>query len=124
MTAETAATTPSQVSPVEEVKSTAPWRVALKFLAAAGFAAGAVSRYQKMNAASISPNADPSIIISDESAQRHRRLSEVSLIGDAVPSYMDKTVEDLKSREKLFSETPEKEIKYWFEYTGPLQVCD
>lgn len=29
---------------------------------------------------------------------------------------------DLEAREKLFADTPEQEIKYWFEYSGPLQV--
>ena len=38
------------------------------------------------------------------------------------PSYMRKLWEDLTARKKLFEETPEEEIKYWFEYAGPLQV--
>jgi len=38
------------------------------------------------------------------------------------PSYMRKLFDDLASRKKLFDETPEEEIKYWFEYAGPLQV--
>jgi len=29
---------------------------------------------------------------------------------------------ELKERKKLMEETPPEEIKYWFEYTGPLQV--
>lgn len=39
----------------------------------------------------------------------------------AVPSYMNHLMEDLAARTKLFEETPADEIKYWFEYTGPLQ---
>ena len=31
-------------------------------------------------------------------------------------------MEDLTSRKKLFAETPPDEIKYWFEFPGPLQV--
>lgn len=41
---------------------------------------------------------------------------------DDHPSYMSKLFDDLTSRKKLFDETPPEEIKYWFEYAGPLQV--
>lgn len=41
---------------------------------------------------------------------------------DEHPSYMRKLFDDLTSRKKLFEETPPEEIKYWFEYAGPLQV--
>jgi len=30
-------------------------------------------------------------------------------------------MKDLAEREKLWAETPPEEVKYWFEYTGPLQ---
>lgn len=30
-------------------------------------------------------------------------------------------MDDLAARKKLFDETPPEEVKYWFEYTGPLQ---
>jgi hypothetical protein len=46
-----------------------------------------------------------------------RRLTE-----DTVPDYMEPVLADLRAREKLFEDTPPEEIKYWFEYTGPLQV--
>lgn len=49
----------------------------------------------------------------------HRRLMEA--VRD-VPSYMQHLMEDLRAREKLFEDTPPEEVKYWFEYTGPLQV--
>lgn len=49
-----------------------------------------------------------------------RRLTEV--IGDSVPAYMKGLMKDLKERKKLFDETPAEEVKYWFEYTGELQV--
>jgi len=35
---------------------------------------------------------------------------------------MKALMEDLAARKKLFDETPPEEVKYWFEYTGPLQV--
>ena len=49
----------------------------------------------------------------------HRRLLQV---GDTIPSYMTDLMLELKERKKLMEETPPEEIKYWFEYTGPLQV--
>ena len=49
-----------------------------------------------------------------------RRLTAV--MGETIPSYMNDLMEDLKGRKKLFEETPAEEVKYWFEYTGPLQV--
>ena len=50
----------------------------------------------------------------------HRRLTAV--MGDTLPSYMNDLNDDLKERKKLFRETPPEEVKYWFEYTGQLQV--
>jgi hypothetical protein len=47
-----------------------------------------------------------------------RHLSSVSNI----PSYMTDLMNDLDARKRLFDETPPEEVKYWFEYTGPLQV--
>ena len=55
------------------------------------------------------------------SAGARRRLS-ASYSADAPPSYMKDLMKDLKERQKLFDETPPEEVKYWFEYTGPLQV--
>jgi len=34
---------------------------------------------------------------------------------------MNALMKDLKERQKLFEDTPPEEVKYWFEYTGPLQ---
>mmetsp|Transcript_5527 Transcript_5527/g.8262 ORF Transcript_5527/g.8262 Transcript_5527/m.8262 type:complete len:768 (-) Transcript_5527:507-2810(-) len=48
----------------------------------------------------------------------HRRLSTAS---ESVPTYMKNLIDDLKERTKLMEETPPEEVKYWFEYTGPLQ---
>ena len=51
-----------------------------------------------------------------------RRLSEAKISKENPPSYMKDLFEDLKARTKLMKETPPAEVKYWFEYTGPLQV--
>jgi len=52
----------------------------------------------------------------------HRRLeSLVKPDKDYVPSYMIPIQEELVARKKLMEETPKEEIKYWFEYAGPLQ---
>ena len=48
----------------------------------------------------------------------HRRLSEVA--SGALPSYVQPLLDELQERKKLFAEA--EVIKYWFEYTGPLQV--
>jgi hypothetical protein len=48
-----------------------------------------------------------------------RRLQAV---GDSVPSYTESLFKDLAARKKLFDDTPPEEVKYWFEYAGPLQV--
>ena len=52
-----------------------------------------------------------------------RRLSsEAKMSKENPPSYMKDLFEDLTARTKLMEETPPNEVKYWFEYTGPLQV--
>ena len=79
---------------------------ALKLLAASVFVLSAISTFTSNS------RSEPSI---------HRRLSQVS-VGDTVPSYMGALMKELKERRKLMEETPPEEVKYWFEYTGPLQV--
>lgn len=37
------------------------------------------------------------------------------------PTYVKPLLDELRSREKMFEDTPKNEIKYWFEYAGPLQ---
>lgn len=49
-----------------------------------------------------------------------RRLTSL-LDGDYIPTHMKGLMEDLASRKKRFAETPPDEIKYWFEFPGPLQ---
>jgi len=52
----------------------------------------------------------------------HRRLqSGVKPGKDYIPTYMVPILEDLKERKKLMEDTPPEEVKYWFEYAGPLQ---
>jgi hypothetical protein len=59
----------------------------------------------------------------DSLLHRGRRLSDyASSSKKNPPSYMKGLMEDLKARKKLMEETPPEEVKYWFEYTGPLQV--
>lgn len=79
---------------------------ACKVLVSITLLVSSVHTYQSRNATSV------------QNADHRRRLSFVS---DS-PSYMEDLMEDLKEREKLFDETPPEEVKYWFEYTGPLQV--
>lgn len=79
----------------------------IKTLAGIAFLASAVTTY-------VSNGGD------ENSEFPRRRLTTV--VGDSVPSYMNPVMKDLKERKKLFDETPPEEVKYWFEYTGPLQV--
>lgn len=59
---------------------------------------------------------------SDSASDAHRRLTQQAPIGDIIPSYMKPLMTELKTRTKLMLETPAEEVKYWFEYTGELQV--
>lgn len=70
---------------------------------------------------SLSSNADAATTTRSR-LQDHRRLLEVG-VGN-IPSYMEPLMQDLKERKKLMEETPPEEVKYWFEYTGPLQVSE
>ena len=56
----------------------------------------------------------------EDTQQQRRRLTAV--MGEIIPSYMNELNEDLAERNKLFEDTPPEEVKYWFEYTGQLQV--
>ena len=97
----------SQSTTPEEAPKPSTARTILKALAGIAFLASAVATFvNNGDAASEFPR---------------RRLSMV-VVGDSVPSYMDPVMKDLKGRKKLFDETPPEEVKYWFEYTGPLQV--
>jgi len=97
----------------------------LKLAAAAGFLLSALVTLSQQNnnhhhygvaaAEAVSSAVEPM------EAEHHRRLSEVDESNET-PSYMEPLMKDLKERKKLFDETPPEEVKYWFEYTGPLQV--
>ena len=79
----------------------------LKLMASSALLYSAISTFQQQPASS-------------STATARRRLMNV--VGDALPSYMDPLMKDLRERKKLFDDTPPEEVKYWFEYTGPLQV--
>lgn len=85
----------------------------LKLVAASAFLYSAVSTYQHGQLQQRSDNA---------SFSKHGRRQLMSAIGDSIPKYMDPLLKDLRERKKLFDETPPEEVKYWFEYAGPLQV--
>lgn len=93
----------------EESRRSSPIWTALKLMAAGAFLFSAITTYSRSN------NAAPKL-------EPHRRLTQV-VVGDAIPTYMDPLMKDLKARKKLMEETPPEEVKYWFEYTGALQVC-
>jgi hypothetical protein len=98
---------------------------ALKLLAASAVLLQAVNTYTGATAAEtahdVPASAGASAGASAEEAtqqQRRRRLQDA----DNAPSYMAPLFDELKERRKLMEETPPEEVKYWFEYTGPLQV--
>jgi hypothetical protein len=93
----------------ETPQRSSPVMSALKIVAASAFLWSAFSTFA-------TSHASPAL------AESHRRLTQVSL-GDTIPSYMEPLMKDLKERKKLMEETPPEEVKYWFEYTGSLQVC-
>jgi len=90
----------------EEAQSPFMAMTVFKTLAGCAFLFSAVTTYMNANENS------------DAEAFPRRRLS---MVGDSIPSYMNPVMKDLKERKKLFEETPPEEVKYWFEYTGPLQ---
>ena len=65
---------------------------------------------------------DAALLESSVETTGHRRLQSVDATNAGVPSYMQPMMKDLADRKKLFADTPPEEVKYWFEYTGPLQV--
>ena len=94
---------PLQEDSVQE--SSPSLMIALKLVAASVLLISAVTKYTSNNNSGIS--------------HAHRRLA---LVGDTMPSYMNDLFQELKERKRLMEETPPEEVKYWFEYTGPLQV--
>ena len=99
----------SIMSDAEETSNkSSPVVTAMKLVAAGVFLFSAVTTFSRNASA---PLDEP-----------HRRLAQV-IVGDSIPTYMDPLMKDLKARKKLMEETPPEEVKYWFEYTGALQVC-
>jgi hypothetical protein len=49
-------------------------------------------------------------------------IIDAAAVATVGPSYMQPLFEDLQERQKLFTDATPEEIKYWFEYTGPMQV--
>jgi hypothetical protein len=99
--------------------STMVWWTGLKFLAAAAFCVSANQLHTA--ASSAAGNEENGMMPTTGHHTASRRLQE-QLGTNPVPSYMTKLMDDLKARKKLFEDTPPEEIKYWFEYSGPLQV--
>mmetsp|Transcript_53133 Transcript_53133/g.78852 ORF Transcript_53133/g.78852 Transcript_53133/m.78852 type:complete len:758 (-) Transcript_53133:84-2357(-) len=91
--------------------STSKLPSALKLITSAALLFSAVSTY------SATFNVTPDNVV-DHAGRR--RLASVE-DKDYVPKYMLPLMKDLKERKKLMEETPKEEIKYWFEYAGPLQ---
>jgi hypothetical protein len=91
----------------------------LKLVAASAFLYGAVSTYQQGQQQQQRSHNDG---FQAAGVPEHGRRRLLSAIGDSIPKYMDPLLKDLRERKKLFDETPPEEVKYWFEYTGPLQV--
>mmetsp|Transcript_34732 Transcript_34732/g.73290 ORF Transcript_34732/g.73290 Transcript_34732/m.73290 type:complete len:765 (+) Transcript_34732:114-2408(+) len=78
----------------------------------------AVPSYANVNPADLGMSTPSKYGYSAPSSNVHgRRLAETG----KNPSYTKDLMEDLKARKKLMEETPPEEVKYWFEYTGPLQ---
>jgi hypothetical protein len=90
-------------------RSSSALMTGLKLVAAAGFLFSAISTLSNKG----------SSVSATDLPEEHRRLLETS---DGIPSYMKPLMTDLVERKKLMEETPPEEVKYWFEYTGPLQV--
>jgi hypothetical protein len=86
---------------------------ALKLVVAAALCTSAYRQWQYRTA-------DGDTSAQQQYSQQRRRLQQLG--ENRVPSYMKKLTEDLVARRKLFDDTPPEEIKYWFEYSGPLQV--
>ena len=112
------------VSSSPSPSSSSGMEIALKCVLAGMLLFGAVTTYYADNV--VSNRATTATTTSTEEADHadghypRRRLTAV--MGDTIPSYMETLMKDLRERKKLFQDTPPEEVKYWFEYTGPLQV--
>jgi hypothetical protein len=110
----------------------------LKLMLAVAFCVAALDQWPSLGGRSTTTDTSSSSSIPHPHEQNHpihhRRLLEettgatTSHDGAAAaavvppPPYMMATLQDLDARHALFDGTPPEEIKYWFEYSGPLQV--
>lgn len=101
----------SESTTVEKTEGSSSNRVvtSLKIILSAVLLSSSVYTYHNANHSAVDLHSD------------RRRLTAL-FNGDYVPEYIKVLMEDLASRKKLFAETPPDEIKYWFEFPGPLQV--
>ena len=97
---------------VEESRGASVFWTSVKLLAAVSLCWSAFSGHAEQQLQKAAPQ-------QIDTATAHRRLTEETTVA---PAYMDHLFKDLGAREKLFADTPPEEVKYWFEYTGPLQV--
>ena len=89
-----------------------------KFAVASAFLLSALTTYINNN--NNNGGTDVTANMIDSTMFDFRR--QLSMVGDTIPKYMEPLMKELRERKKLFDDTPPEEIKYWFEYTGPLQV--
>ena len=67
------------------------------------------------------------IVDKASSSSTHRRLSLLhnnnNNNDDSLLYYVKDIKQELKDRQKLYDDAKPNEVKYWFEYSGTLQVC-
>jgi len=116
----------SQNSTVDESKeasessNTLRW-AAVKVIVAGVFLASALSMYgqpdnQAMSSANTGSELHGRRLEVDEDATPPEALSS------PISQHLKGLFQDLRKRQKLFEDTPPEEVKYWFEYSDPLQV--
>jgi hypothetical protein len=126
--------TTTTTTPVQRM---ALW-TALKLMLAVAFCVAALDQWPSSGGRSTTKDTSSSSsssipdLLEQNHPSHHRRLLEettgatTSHDGAAAvvppPPYMMATLQDLDARHALFDGTPPEEIKYWFEYSGPLQV--
>lgn len=114
----TVETTSSDESSSSSTRLSWGWTSA-KFITAACLCWNAHSMYFSSNASENMP----------VESLHHRRLTEIDTThlpppaqSSPLASFLAPLYKDLYEREQLFANTPPEEVKYWFEYAGPLQV--
>eukprot|EP00529_Nitzschia_sp_RCC80_P017309 CAMPEP_0113484026 /NCGR_PEP_ID=MMETSP0014_2-20120614/23743_1 /TAXON_ID=2857 /ORGANISM="Nitzschia sp." /LENGTH=815 /DNA_ID=CAMNT_0000377603 /DNA_START=341 /DNA_END=2788 /DNA_ORIENTATION=- /assembly_acc=CAM_ASM_000159 len=91
------------------------------FLLYCAFVGGRGLQQQQQNQQKINTTTGMTTTTQEGMVDDHRRRRRLTMVGDDVPKYMEPLMKDLRDRQQLFDETPPEEVKYWFEYTGPLQ---